>query len=168
MKYDEFKFYLDVTIPNGVQALIILPDNTQHNETKQGKYTYVGDIPQNIIAPYSVDTPIFEILENENATNVLKEIVPYIYNSAISETVDALYDTVRHYCHFNGISQETVDRCQEELAKVKVLNYSSPDDDIPTDEPIEPTEDTDDDHSKSNLMKFNYLVFGLFIILIYF
>ncbi len=75
-----------------------------------------------------------------------------------------------NYCHFNGISQATVDRCQEELAKVKVLNYTSPDEDIPTDEPVEPTDntDTDDDNSGFALKKFNYLVFGLIIILIYF
>ena len=159
MKYDEFKFYMIVTIPNGVEALIILPDNTQYNVTTQGGYKYVCNVPQSIIAPYSVDTPIFEILENENATNVLRAIVPYIYDSAMGETVDTLYDTIRHYCNFNGVSQEVVDRCQEELAKVKVFNYTSPDDDIPTDTPIEPTDNTDDVNSKSYLKKFNYLVF---------
>ena len=161
---------MNVSIPNGVEALIILPNNTQYNVTTQGEYKYECDIVANIIAPFSVDTPIFEILENEDATKVLRTIVPSIYDSSMGETSDTLYDTVRRFSHLNGISQETVDRCQEELSKVKVLNYTSPDEDIPTDEPtdpIEPTEETDTDKSRSALIKFNYLVLGLIIILIY-
>ena len=63
---------MNVSIPNGVEALIILPDNTQYNITTQGEYKYECNIVANIIAPFSVDTPIFEILENENAIKVLR------------------------------------------------------------------------------------------------
>ena len=188
-KYDEFKFYMNVSIPNGVEALIILPNNTQYNVTTQGEYKYECDIVANIIAPFSVDTPIFEILENEDATKVLRTIVPSIYDSSMGETSDTLYDTVRRFSHLNGISQETVDRCQEELSKVKVLNYTSPDEDIPTDIPTDTPTDiptdtptdtptdkptdttTDEDHggdNNSTSIIFNVLLFGLIIILIYF
>ena len=166
---------MNVTIPNGVEATIILPDNSIYNATK-GEKRFECDINQSIIAPYSIDTPIFEIFENENATNVLKEIVPNIYRSATGETIDTLYYTIRHYGKLYGLSQEIIDKCQEELSKIKVLNYTIPDEDIPTDTPTDdptdeptdkPTDKPTDDSSSPIIIKFNYLLIGLIIILNY-
>jgi len=159
-KYDEFKFYINVSIPIGVKALIILPNKVVINNT-QGENKYECDIDEKIIAPFSVDSPIFEILENENATKVLKEIIPSIYNDAIGEGSDTQYRTIREVANqpFSDISEETLDKCEEELSKIKVLNYTSLD--IPTDTPIEPT---DDDKFNSNLMKFNLELLCLIIL----
>ena len=159
-KYDEEKFYINITIPYGVEATIILPDVVEYNVT-HGDYKYSCYIDEKIIAPFSIDSPIFEILENENATKVLKDLLPSIYNDAIGEGADTPYRTIREVVTqpFSGISEEIMNQCQEELAKIKVLNYTSPD--IPTDGPIEPT---DDEHSQSMSMKFNQLVLCLIIL----
>ena len=80
--YDETKFYMNVTIPNGVEAEIILPNGDNKIVTK-GDYHYECELDKSIHSPYSIDTPIFEILENKEATNVIKEIIPSIYNLII-------------------------------------------------------------------------------------
>ena len=159
-KYDEEMFYINITIPYGVEATIILPDVVEYNVT-HGEYKYSCYIDEKIIAPFSIDSPIFEILENENATKVLKDLLPSIYNDAIGEGADTPYRTIREVVTqpFSGISEEIMNQCQEELSKIKVLNYTSPD--IPTDSPIEPT---DDEHSQSMSMKFNQLVLCLIIL----
>ena len=69
---------------------------------------------------------------------------------------------------FFGITQEVMDKCQDELGKIKVINYTMPDD--PTDTPIDPTDDptdhtdSDDHKGKSNFMKFNSLILCLIIL----
>ena len=171
-KYDEYKFYLNVSIPNGAEAMIILPNNTEYNVTN-GEYKYECDMIKTIIAPFSIDTPIFELLENENATKVLIELLPDIYDSASGENSDTQYSSIRQVSEgaFSGISNEILEKCQEELSKIKVLNYTSPDvtpTDTPTDEPTdEPFNPTDDNHTQFTLLKFNQLLI-CFIILIWF
>ena len=120
-KYDEEKFYINITIPYGVEATIILPDVVEYNVT-HGEYKYSCYIDEKIIAPFSIDSPIFEILENENATKVLKDLLPSIYNDAIGEGADTPYRTIREVVtqHFSGISEEIMNQCQEELSKIKV------------------------------------------------
>ena len=126
-----------------------------------------------IIAPFSIDTPIFELLQNENATKVLIELLPDIYDSASGENSDTQYSSIRQVSEgaFSGISNEILEKCQEELSKIKVLNYTSPDvtpTDTPTDEPTdEPFNPTDDNHTQFTLLKFNQLLI-CFIILIWF
>ena len=61
---------------------------------------------------------------------------------------------------FFAIKQEVIDKCQEELSKIKVLNYTTPDID-PTDEPYDPTDDPGD---KAEFMKFNSLILCLIIL----
>ena len=67
--FDDSKFYLNVTIPNGVQAEIILPDGK--NETKsveKGTYNYECTLDESIFSPFTIDTPLYEILESKEAT----------------------------------------------------------------------------------------------------
>ena len=160
-KYDEFKFYMNVTIPNGAEALVILPNKTEYN-VSQGDYYFESDIDKKIICPFSVDTPIFELIENEDAKKVLSQLVPAIYYQAIGENSEMLYGTIRLMSEtpFFSITQEVIDKCQEELSKIKVLNYTTPDID-PTDEPYDPTDDPGD---KAEFMKFNSLILCLIIL----
>ena len=163
-KYDEFKFYLNVSIPNGAEALIILPNKTEIN-VLQGKHEFSCDMDEKIISPFSIDTPLFELFENEDALKVLNEIIPGIYYVATGENIEMQYSTIRLLSTqpFIYIPQELIDKCQEELSKIKVLNYTMPDE-IPTDTPVEPTEE---ERSKSNLVKLNLFLLSLLIIYYY-
>ena len=180
-KYDEYKFYLNVSIPSGVEATIIFPDKTEKT-VGQGDYKFESGGIENIIAPFSIDSYLFDLIENEEASRVLRETVPSIYNGAFGENIDSLYSTIRE---IGGVSQEQMDKCQEELSKIKVLNYSTPDDsptdsttdeptDSPTDKPTDITTDSPTDTptdtsegNKSKILICNQLILCL-IVLFYF
>ena len=168
-KYDEFKFYMNITIPNGAQALVILPNKTEYN-ISQGDYYFESDINEKIIAPFSIDTPLFELLQNEDAKKLISELLPAVYYQVTGENSETLYGSIRLMSKtpFFGITEEVMNKCQDELSKIKVINYTMPDD--PTDTPIDPTDDptdrtdTDDHKGKSNFMKFNSLILSLIIL----
>ena len=94
------------------------------------------------------------------------------------ENSDYLYNTIRQLSEdpFIGLGQDVVDKCQEELSKIKVLNYSMPDE-IPSDESSdEPSDessdessdepsDPDDRKSIANILIFNPVVLSLIILL---
>ena len=167
-KYDENKFYMNVSIPNGAVVLIILPNKTEYN-LFYGEYHFESDMVQKMIAPFSLDTPLFELIENKEATKILKEIIPDTYNSSTGEQIDLQYSSIRLISEnpFSGLTPEILDKLQEELSKIKILNYTSPDiapTDYPTDEPIDSSKDED----KSNnyfLLMFNQLILSLLILL---
>ena len=170
-KYDEYKFYLNVSIPNGAEALIILPNKTEYN-LFYGDYYFESDMDQKIIAPFSLDTPLFELIENEEATKVLKEIIPNIYDSATGEQIDNQYRSIRLISDnpFSGLTPDILKQLEEELGKIKILNYTSPDiepTDDPTDYPTdEPTDSSnDEDKLNNNLLMFNQLIVCLLILL---
>ena len=169
-KYDEYKFYLNVSIPNGAMATIILPNNTEFN-VGEGDYKFESDMDEKIIAPFSIDTPLFELLENEDANKLIRELLPSVYHSATGENSDMLYDSIRQLGNrpFSGIAQDSIDKCQEELVKIKVLNYTSPDvtpsDDTPSDIPSDITTDTTDGkRSEASLLIYNLLLLCLIIL----
>ena len=163
--YDEYKFYLNVSIPNGAEAKIILPDNKEYN-VGQGEYKYETDINEKIIAPFSIDTPIFELKENEDVKNVLMQVSPAIYYITTMENSDYMYNTIRQLSEdpFIGLGQDVLDKCQEELAKIKVLNYTIPEE-IPSDEPSDEPSDPDGRKSGADILIFRPAILSLIILL---
>ena len=157
-KIEDTKFDMNVTIPNGAEAEIILPNGETHNVTK-GSYRYSCDLPQNIYAPFTIDTPLFEILENKEGEKVIKEVIPKIYSSTTPDNLELLYSTIRQRIGqpFSSVTVEQANKCQEELSKIKVEpSDGGDDDDKPTDKPID---------DKANFMKFNlFLILGLIIL----
>ena len=73
-KCENEKFKLNVVIPNGVEAEIILPNNKNYVVT-EGKYEYECEIEKSIYAPFSIETPIVDILNNEAASKIFKELL---------------------------------------------------------------------------------------------
>jgi len=126
--FDEEKFYMNVTIPNGVQAKIILPDGTSLDNIGKGEHHYESAVEENVYSPFTIDTPLFEILESEEAKQLLAEKVPMIYYMATGETQEMKYGTLRLLSvqPFVGISDELLQEFDEKLKKIRV---SPPDDD---------------------------------------
>ena len=119
-KWIDKKFHLDVTIPNGTEAEIELPNGDKFN-VKDGKYHYECDIDKKIYAPFSIDTVLLEILKNEKATEIVKKYVPKIYASATGENEENKLYTIRNYLvPFINLSQEQINKCQEELSKLYI------------------------------------------------
>ena len=119
-KWIDKKFHLDVTIPNGTEAEIELPNGDKFN-VKDGKYHYECDIDKKIYAPFSIDTVLLEILKNEKATEIVKKYVPKIYASATGENEENKLYTIRNYLvPMFDTSQEQINKCQEELSKLYI------------------------------------------------
>ena len=116
----ENKFYLDVVIPNGVEAEIILPDKTNYN-VKEGKYNYECEIEKKIYSPFSIDTPLIDIIKNAEASKIVKETLPQAYEMATGENDEFKLGTIRHLSSLMMFmeSKDKVKKCDEELQKIK-------------------------------------------------
>ena len=120
-KWEEDKFYMDVSIPNGAEAEIILPNNDKLN-AKEGKNHYECQLNKNIYAPFSIDTPLLEIIKNEQASKIVKEIIPKIYFMANGENDEIKLGSVRLLSlqPFIKAPSEDVKKCDEELSKIRI------------------------------------------------
>ena len=119
-KWFDNKFEMNITIPNGCDAEIILPNNEIYS-VKGGKYSYECQLSNNIYSPFSIDTPIIDLIKNDEANKILKEFLPQIYQ-AINEKNEGF--------EINSISSanllpnfvyppETIKKVKEELSKIK-------------------------------------------------
>ena len=115
------KFYLDVDIPNGVETEIVLPDKKSFN-VKEGKHSYECEVDKTIFTPFSIDTPFVDIIKNEEALKVVKEFLPKIYESVMGENEE---NKIQNITEMNslllfGESKENIEKCNEELSKIKL------------------------------------------------
>ena len=88
---------------------------------------------------------------------------------ATGENTEMLYGSIRLLSTqpFIGLTEEQLNKCQEELSKIRVVNYTIPDvipptDDTPSDEP------TDNNSSKSNTLDINQFVLLLSLIILFY
>ena len=118
-KWKENKFEMNVTIPNGCEAQIVLPNNEEYNVTV-GKYHYECELDKKIYSPFTVDTPIIDIMKNEEGKNIIKELLPQIY--AEYETNDGFKsNSIRSAASLPNFYYlpSTIELCNEELSKIK-------------------------------------------------
>ena len=87
------KFNLNVVIPNGVEAEIVLPNQKSYKVT-EGKYDYECEIEKKIYAPFSSDSPIIDILGNKDASKLFKELLPNTFQMANGENDEIKVGTI--------------------------------------------------------------------------
>ena len=120
-KWNGIEFDMNVTIPNGCKAEIILPNGDVHSATV-GKYQYQFELTKNIYSPFDIDTPIIDLIKNEEASNVMKELIPQIYMTAIEKGNDRF--KVNSISSANLLPNfayppDTIKECNEKLTKIK-------------------------------------------------
>ena len=120
-KCKEGKFYLDVIISNGVEAEIILPDKKNFN-VKEGKYNYECEVEKTIFTPFSIDTPMIDIIKNEEASKIVKKILPQAYEMVTGENDEFKIENIRHISQLIMFVEpkQNVKKCDEELSKIKI------------------------------------------------
>ena len=154
--YDDSNFYMNVTIPNGVEAEIILPNGTDLKNVGKGTYHYDCDVSENITSPFTIDTPLFEIIKSEEARNLLAVKVPAIYNLMMRENEEVMYSSLRLLSDspFVGFSEPLLMEIDTALRKIRV-SPSDDDDDEPSDEPSDEASDepSDEPTDKSDKKK---------------
>ena len=119
-KIEGDKFKLEVVIPNGVEAEIILPDKKSYN-VKEGKYNYECNVDKSIYAPFSLDTPMVDIIKNEQAIKIVKELLPQAYKMATGENDEFKIESIRQLSSLIMFVEpkEKVEKCAEELSKLR-------------------------------------------------
>ena len=115
----EDKFEMNVTIPNGCNAEIVLPNNKRYN-INEGNYHYKCELDKNIYCPFSIDTPIIDLIKNDKANKIIKELIPQI-SIAIKENEGFKVNSIRTASLLPnfGYSPDTVKKVDEELSKIK-------------------------------------------------
>ncbi|MBO6244375.1 MAG: family 78 glycoside hydrolase catalytic domain, partial [Clostridia bacterium] len=79
--WNGIKFEMNVVIPNGCSAQIILPNGDTHNATS-GRYYYEIELDESVYSPFSIDTPIIDLIKNKEASELIKDLLPQIYIAA--------------------------------------------------------------------------------------
>ena len=83
-KWIDNKFNINVSIPYGTQAEIILPNGISHN-VSAGKYNYECKLNKEIYSPFSIETPIIDIMKDEKGFSIIKKFLPKIYSNLIQK-----------------------------------------------------------------------------------
>ena len=113
-------FYMNVTIPYGCEAEINLPNGEKDN-VKGGKYFYKCEINKNIYSPFSIDVPIYDIINNDEGSKVIKKELPKIYkeaNTKKSKLIIHSIRTINSLPSFN-YSNDIIKKIDEELSLMR-------------------------------------------------
>ena len=118
-KWKENKFEMNVTIPNGCEAQIILPNDEKYNVTG-GNYHYECELDKKIYCPFSIDTPIIDIMKNEEGSKIIKDLLPQIHtefenNDGFKSNSIRSAALLPNFNYFPSIIQ----KCDEELSKIR-------------------------------------------------
>ena len=160
---NESDFNMNVTIPNGVEADIILPDDSKIESVKKGTYHYICKLKETIFSPFTVDTPLFEIMSNAEAAKIITQDLPKVYYMMIAGNEEMKYGSIRTMVGqpFLGVTEDQLEKIQENLSKIKI----NPEDDEGGDDDDEGSDTTvPSDDSISHILKFNIIILGLLIL----
>ena len=118
-KWRDENFEMNVTIPNGCEAEVFLPNGVSENVTG-GYYHYECKLDKSIYSPFSIDTPIIDLLKNEEATKIIKELLPQIYE-AIESNDGFKINSIKTASSLPNFAYPpyTIKICDEELSKIK-------------------------------------------------
>ena len=112
------QFEINITIPNGCEAEIVLP-NGKNYKVKGGTYYYECELDKKIYSPFSIDTPLIDLIKNEESNKIIKELLPQIYN-AIKTNDGFKVNSIRSANDLPNFAYppDTIKRCDEELSKI--------------------------------------------------
>ena len=113
-------FYMNITIPYGAKAKIILPNGSMYN-VKEGKYNFECEINKNIYSPFSVDIPLIDIMKNSGGAEIIKEYLPKIYEMANIKNNEIIKDSIRtvNILYNFNYPEDIITKCNEKLISFK-------------------------------------------------
>ena len=118
--WNDIKFEMKVVIPNGCSAQIILPNGDTHNATS-GRYFYEIELDESIYSPFSIDTPIIDLIKNEEASQLIKDLLPQIYIAATEGNDGFKVNSIRSANLLPNFQypEDTIKEVNKELSKIK-------------------------------------------------
>ena len=121
-KWKKNNFIIDFTIPNGCIANITLPNGSTHINVTEGKYHYECSLNRNIYSPFSINTPIVDILKNKEGIKIINKFLPKIYSKVIRKNDDLKIKSINDinlFPEFN-YTKDIIKKCNEELLKINL------------------------------------------------
>ena len=118
-KWKDEKFEMNITIPNGCEVEVFLPNGTHENVTG-GHYHYECELDKSIYSPFSIDTPLIDLLKNDEANKIIKDLLPQIYE-AIESNDGFKINSIKTATSLPNFAYppDTIKKCDEELSKIK-------------------------------------------------
>ena len=77
-------------------------------------------LDESIYSPFSIDTPILDLMKNNEASNIIKELLPQIYATAMEKNDGFKVNTIRAASLLPNFaySQDTIKKVDKELSKI--------------------------------------------------
>ena len=113
------KFSMNVSIPYGSEAEIILPDGISHH-INEGKYYFECELSKKIYSPFSIDIPIIDLIKNNETSKIIQKLLPDIYQKSIEKNSDIIKYSIRtanELLNFN-YPIDIIIKCNEDLSKI--------------------------------------------------
>ena len=119
-KWKDDYFDININIPYGVEAELILPNGEIHNIT-EGEYNFNCKLDKKIYAPFNIDTPLVDIIKNKIGNNIVKEMLPKIYRKASLKNKEVLKYSIRELSLWPifDYPEDIVTKCNEKLSEIK-------------------------------------------------
>ena len=112
-------FYMNVSIPYGTAADIILPDGFNHS-IKEGSHSFECQLNKEIYSPFSIESPIIDIINNPKTSIIIKELLPEMFKDAKKNNNEIEKYNIReankllNYNYNNYI----ISKCNERLTQI--------------------------------------------------
>ena len=118
-KWNNNIFDMNITIPYGTEAEVILPNGNKYNLT-EGKYHFISEVDKKIYIPFSINTPIIDIIKNNEGSKIIKEFLPNIYEEANKKNNQIIKDSIKivNLLHKFNYPVDTIIKCNKELEKI--------------------------------------------------
>ena len=115
---DHFK--INVTIPHGVIATLVLPDGTTH-ELSGGEHAFSCNIPTSLTHPFDIHTPFIDLLMSEDASRILKEMLPNVYEVVTGDNIEFKLDSLDSIRYWYGthIEDDPLEKALQRLGQLE-------------------------------------------------
>ena len=113
-------FEIKVSVPNGVKATIILPNGTKH-AVNGGEFVFYCEVPSALTHPFDIHTPLLDLLMSKDATRILKNTLPQVYELATGDNIEFKLDSLDSIRYWYGtqIEDEQLNKALQQLAQLE-------------------------------------------------
>ena len=114
------RFEIKVVVPHGVHASIVLPSGETH-EVTGGEHVFSSSVPDSLIHPFDIHTPLLDLLMSEDASAILKNVLPQVYEVATGDNIEFKLDSLESIQYWYGthIEEEDLEKALEQLGKLE-------------------------------------------------
>ena len=114
-------FTLEVTIPHGCEAEIVLPfSGKEPFAAGEGRHSWKYKLEKDVLHPYSADTKVLDLLRNKDAREAFAALLPQAYAMSSGENQEFMIMSVREmgYLPMFGTSPEKIAALDARLKEI--------------------------------------------------